>query len=743
LDTDATTPDAGTASDTASDFKIVDVTQDKGFRCPSITYHYNGRDHPPGLDAIIYKRSKEEGRYYLPPADREEIKEAGIRYREEHGLLPWPEIGDPIPKSERKELKKHDAPEQLHEARRPAVNVPTSTAPKLQDVELLGEPYEGNSGPLIKVHFLADKKDHIVSLLDFEAEVLQYGGMASRSILQKVRDWSKPYLSKVNAKGSTKADEKQSVALRLVELGRQDGNSEFFHDRTGTVYARVMREGYHKVMAVRGPEFEGWLTGLAYDADNLAPDGATLERAINTLSVIASRGEEREVFLRHGTDGEAIYYDLCNGKGEAVRITSKGWEIVTDPPVMFLQSEHMLPQVTPIPRARVFKPGPGPGEDDPDRENINDLEKLIELANLPPDGKDVLSVHIPSLCIPGISLMGAVTVGPQGSGKTTTQVLASRLCDPSTDDKSSIPAKGTDLGLYLSTHRLATFDNVSHLTGEQSDILSRAGTGGSDTARALWTNNGINRRTYKAPTIMNAITLTGAKPDFFDRVIVYTTQDDFENGIIGDTEMEQFIRDKLPYALGRMFDQIQGALLYRELGEIEAPEWVPRMADWYMWALALAKANGKNDGWLRERLEPMLNQRNYDSIAEDPLTVVLEYIAQNKGFMGTPRELFDHINDPHKNILFDAGVDSKGKDWPKDPATFGKRITRMLRPLASHGVHIRRYLWHQIEPYADKIKDQDGEALYRAKHWSKGGKSPYVRSERIIILSNAQIDIEI
>lgn len=166
LDTDATTPDAGRSSDTAGDdFRIVDVARDKSFRCPFITYHYNGREHT-GLDATIYKRSKDEGRYYLPPAAREAIMEAGIKFREEHGLLPWPEIGDPIPKAERKELKKREDPEQLHEAREvkkhegakvaTAAHPPLEIPPQLRDFDFRfiklrnpGEVYHDRDGKQI------------------------------------------------------------------------------------------------------------------------------------------------------------------------------------------------------------------------------------------------------------------------------------------------------------------------------------------------------------------------------------------------------------------------------------------------------------------------------------------------------------------------------------------------------------------------------------------------------------------
>lgn len=113
--TDATTPEPGPASPTAGDdLKILDIAPDEGFRCPFITCQFKGHKQK-GLDATVYDRSKHEGRYYLPPAAREALKEHCTRYRIEHDLLPWPEMAwPPIPKAERREVKKREDPPPAH-----------------------------------------------------------------------------------------------------------------------------------------------------------------------------------------------------------------------------------------------------------------------------------------------------------------------------------------------------------------------------------------------------------------------------------------------------------------------------------------------------------------------------------------------------------------------------------------------------------------------------------------------------
>ncbi len=500
-------------------------------------------------------------------------------------------------------------------------------------------------------------------------------------------------------------------------MAKQGGNAYYFHDLARVPYARIERCGHYEVRAVREFEFAEWLTELNYDAEGLAPEETAAKRAIATLSVLAGRGRESPVYLRHGEHDGAFYYDLCNDRWQAVRITPDGWEVVNDPPVMFRRYDHMRPQVVPV---------------HPTGEHWA-LKALVDLANIGKIGREVLEVQLHVLNIPGIEQMGGGTLGLEGTGKTTTQRLAVAIGDPSTDVESGLPKNKNDLSLHLSTHSLASFDNLTHITEDQSDDLSRSNTGATDTQRELYTNNGTNRRRYRTPSFFNGINITGAKPDFYDRNIIYRTLETFDGPRLSNKKMVAKIDELLPYALGEIFDNLARAMKVRE-EFTEEGRWTPRMVDWYLWALAVTKAMGRPDGWFEGVFKPMIEQRDYDAIADHPLTRALEFVAERNGYVGTANELYAYLNDRDRNIPFACQVDTRDKKWPTGAGSLGMRIKPLIKSLRSHQVFIYKRQWSNLKKYRkvllglDKARGEDKEDLYRD-------------SDDLYIISKVELDL--
>lgn len=507
-------------------------------------------------------------------------------------------------------------------------------------------------------------------------------------------------------------------ALRLVEMAKQGGRTEFFHDLNRIPFARVERNGHHEVKAIREPEFSEWLVELNYDAEGLAPEDATIKRAVATLAVLAGRGEERPVFLRHGEHGGAFYYDLCNDQWQAVRITAEGWEIVDDPPVMFRRYDHMRPQATP---AR------------PTGEHWA-LKELVKLANIGAAGREVLEVQLIALNVPGIEQMGSGTLGLEGTGKTTTQQLAVAVADPSTDAESSLPDSLNDLSLHLSTHSLASFDNLTHITERQSDYLSRAGTGATDTRRELYSNNGTNRRKYRTPSFFNGIEITGAKPDFYDRNLLYRTLESFDGPRLPKRKLAARIDELLSPALGEIFDILSQAMQHRHEFSEDTEAWTPRMVDWYLWALAIARAMGRPDGWFIKRFRPMIERRDFNAIADLPLTRALEFVAGQGGYVGTASELWAHLNDREKRIPFLCQIDTRDRNWPTSVGSFGVKLRPLMKALRSHGVFIYKRQWTDLKRYHAALDDLEkaraGTNLYS-----------YRGSDDLYVVSGKELDL--
>jgi hypothetical protein len=551
---------------------------------------------------------------------------------------------------------------------------------------------------------------------DLEAEVgdnLEYYPPLTLDALQEEKARQ---TTQKDARGKEQSKSNNS-ALRLVEMAKQGGGAHYFHDLARVPYACIERDGHCEVRAVREYEFAEWLTELNYAAEGLAPDEAAAKRAIATLSFLAGRGEEHPVYLRHGEHEGAFYYDLCNEQRQAVRITPDGWSVVDNPPVMFRRYDHMRPQAIPI---------------RPEGEHWA-MKELVSLANIGRVGREVLEVQLHVLMVPGIEQMGGGTLGLEGTGKTTTQRLAVAIGDPSTDVESGLPKNKNDLTLHLSTHSLASFDNLTHISEEQSDDLSRSNTGATETQRELYTNNGTNRRRYRTPSFFNGINISGAKPDFYDRNIIYRTLETFDGPRLSNKKVLAKIDELLPFALGEIFDNLSRAMNLREQFT-EDGRWTPRMVDWYLWALAFSKAMGRPDGWFEGVFRPMIQQRDYDAIADHPLTRALEFVAGQNGYVGIANEVFAHLNDRDLNIPFSCQVDTRDRKWPTSAGSLGMRIKPLIKSLRSHGVYIYKRQWSNLKRYRNVLSDLD---------WARVGNRDdlYRDSDDVYIISSKELDV--
>jgi hypothetical protein len=113
-------------------------------------------------------------------------------------------------------------------------------------------------------------------------------------------------------------------------------------------------------------------------------------------------GGEEEEEEEDAENFSEIYYDLTNPRWEAIKITSEGWEIVKDPPILFRRYGNELPQCY------------------PDRNYPSDiLDQFIALLNVKKDEhKQLLKTDIVSLfwtsTIPKPVL---ITPAVQGSAK--------------------------------------------------------------------------------------------------------------------------------------------------------------------------------------------------------------------------------------------------------------------------------------------------------------------------------------
>jgi len=176
---------------------------------------------------------------------------------------------------------------------------------------------------------------------------------------------------------------------------------------------------------------------------------------------------------------------------------------------------------------------------------------------------------------------------------------------------------------------------------------------------------------------MNGIEDFVRRDDLRDRCIVYEldpippTERRDETTLFGE-----FSKD-LPGILGSLFDLCSGALAH---GEVSAAA-LPRMADFFKWALAVEAAAGWSPGTI-ERAYAEQRQAADAGAMEEPLVAALaKFVAAQGRWSGTSTELLA-VLEPF------APVRERGSKWPDGPPRLGGELRRLAPLLRRGGVAV-------------------------------------------------------
>ena len=214
-------------------------------------------------------------------------------------------------------------------------------------------------------------------------------------------------------------EEKKRTAKAKKALELAIANSkELFLNEFGRAFAAMKVNDHVEVQPMEERRFKNWISGIYYKECNdlLADDDLrkivriltakaefdptvprrSLDVRVRGYSKKQEEGEEAEQLFENGggnghddyavsnvsnvwrngeivEDFDAIYYDLTNPKWEAIKITTEGWEIDKQPPILFRRFGGELPQLY-----------PDRNYDEP----TTVLDEFLDLINLKPDRKE-------------------------------------------------------------------------------------------------------------------------------------------------------------------------------------------------------------------------------------------------------------------------------------------------------------------------------------------------------------------
>lgn len=454
--------------------------------------------------------------------------------------------------------------------------------------------------------------------------------------------------------------------LEMVEQKVNEGEIIFFVNDLKESYTRVTIKEHQEIWSCKSKQFKYYLRGLFWKEFNSSINNDSLSNAIGNIECRAFYdGSEFKLYNRVAklADG-SVWYDLCDGKWRAVKITRAGWEII-NPPVLFKRYSHQLPQMEPV--------------------TNGDVKGILKFVNIKDKKYEILFlVDLVSSFIEGFPHAILIVSGTQGSAKSTLLRLKRKLVDPSSIETSSLGGDSNyrELVQFLHHHWCPIFDNVSNISNALSDALCRAVTGDGFSKRELFTDDDDIIYNFRRCIGLNGIHLVVTKPDLLERSIL------LELERISDSErkleeelFEEFERER-PNILGGIFNAISKALQIKPSIKLTA---LPRMADFTVWGCAIAEALGySQDDFLNAYYSNIKNQ-NEEVLSSSPVAqVTISLMEKRSELIGTASELLKEFNEEAEKLK----INIRERGWPKAANAFSRELNKLKNNMISCGIKI-------------------------------------------------------
>jgi len=460
------------------------------------------------------------------------------------------------------------------------------------------------------------------------------------------------------------------VLLSLVR-----GNDvELFHTEDKTAYAAITVSGHREVHAVKSTEFRRWMRDGYFDAKKSSPSGEAMTSAGATIDALAVRkGKCREVHMRVAELDGKFYVDLCDDRWRAVEVSTAGWAVVADSPVLFRRKAGMLPLPVPVTGGSVelLRQFLNIHNRDDDKDNVRNNDDDFVL---------VVSFLVTALS-PNYPYPVLATTGVQGAAKSWTSELLRLLVDPNSVALRVLPHDARSLYIQAQGSHLMCFNNISHIPTWISDGLSCIVDGDGFSARALFTDSDEMLFGGAHPMILNGIEDFVVRPDLAERTVAITLQEIDEDKRQEKKELRRRFNEVRPLILGALLDVMAHGLRRRpglQVGHL------PRLADFAKWAIACETAAFPAGAFMaaftRNRAETNRIVLEADAVAQGVLALMR---LQPEGWQGTATDLLGAL----KTVVSEETVKEKG--WPKAANALSGRLRRATPDLRKAGISVR------------------------------------------------------
>ena len=462
-------------------------------------------------------------------------------------------------------------------------------------------------------------------------------------------------------------ENRKSVGDILLEIAR---TATYFHTPDKVAYVDVIVNGNRHTYPVRSRAFRLWLTGQYLEREDKGVGSQTLQDTFNTLEAIAiCRGETREVHLRIAEYQGKNYLDLGTSDWKAVEIDANGWRIVSEPPIRFWRPESMLPLPVPIHGGK--------------------LEELRELISVDDDAWVSICTFLLFSFMPNRTYPVLILSAIRGSGKTTAAEIIKGLIDPCKAPLVKVTGDTHKLAVTASKRWMMVYDNVSHISNDESDDLCRLATGFGYSTRTLHTTDEETTFEFTRPQIITAIDALVHRDDLAHRVILAQLKEITDKQRLPYAQLKQKIEEARPRILGAMLTAISQALA--EIPHTPS-EGLPRMADYGQFSIASETALGLKKGQFMEVHERSCDLSRQVVIESSPIgAAIISMMRDRQNWRGKNSELLNELERHTDHATYNS------RFFPKQSNIFSRHLNRLKPDLVSLGIHISETNVHGVK----------------------------------------------
>lgn len=267
-------------------------------------------------------------------------------------------------------------------------------------------------------------------------------------------------------------------------------------------------------------------------------------------------------------------------------------------------------------------------------------------------------------------------IGTEGSGKSTLQAFLRSLFDPSSSSLRVLN-KRDDIINEAHNNAMLCYDNVSlqAFNKRLEDLLCIVSTGGSLSARRLYSSNKEVIMTLKRPVILSGIDDALTSPDVRERVVYISLKQ--RNEYRSKTEVQAELEALRPELFSVMVNLFCQALKILPSIELESAS---RMADYEKLGEAVCQALKLDMSFtsIRKKLDRQHTEESLDGVEE--CRCLIHYLDQRKKeFAGNFSKLLKLLQ----------SVSEFPNQLPKSPRALKTSLKRHEKSLSKIGVSIR------------------------------------------------------